>query len=119
MLRTYCKSKIHKARITSVELDYDGSAEIDLDLMDAADIAPWEQVQVVNLENGERLWTYAIPGKRGSGVIALKGPAARKGMVGDRVIIITYVQATPEEWGDRTPITVLVDDNNKIRQIKK
>ncbi len=119
MLRTYCKSKIHKAYITDVELDYDGSAEVDMDLLEAADIAPWEQVQIVNLENGERFWTYIIPGKRGSGIIALKGPAARKGMPGDRVIIISYVQATPEEWGDRKPITVLVDRNNRITEVRK
>jgi len=119
MMRIYCKSKIHKARITDVELDYDGSAEIDTDLMEAADIAPWEQVQVVNLENGERFWTYAIPGERGTGKIALKGPAARRGMPGDRVIIITYAVAQEDEWGDRKPITVLVDEKNRIKEIKK
>jgi len=101
-----------------VELDYDGSAEIDIDLLESADIAPWEQVQIVNLENGERLWTYAIPGERGSKIIALKGPAARKAFIGDRIIIISYVIASAEEWGKRNPKTVLVDENNNVKQIK-
>jgi len=114
MFRKYCKSKLNRVRVTNLELEYDGSIEIDEDLIDAADITPWEQVQVVDLENGERLWTYVIPGKRGSGIIALKGPAARKAMLGDRVIVISYVIATLEEWGNRKPITVLVDEQNKI-----
>ncbi len=118
MFRTYCKSKLDRVRVTSLQLEYDGSIEIDLDLMDAAKLDPWEQVQVVNLENGNRLWTYVIPGKRGSGVIGLKGPAARTAMVGDRVTIISYVLATREEWGETKPTTVQVDSKNAIVSIK-
>lgn len=113
-MRIYCKSKLHKVRVTAVELDYDGSIELDPLLMEAADIAPWEQVQVLNLENGIRLTTYVIPAKRGSGTVALKGPAARAAVVGDRIIVISYIYASPEEWGNRKPITVIVDENNKI-----
>ncbi len=101
-----------------MELDYDGSLELDPELMEAADIAAWEQVQVVNLENGNRFWTYVIPGVRGSGTVALKGAAARKAMVGDRVIVISYVYATPQEWGERKPLTVLVDENNRVVSVK-
>jgi len=104
---------LHKVKVTAVELDYDGSIEIDSDLIEAADMAPWEQVQVVNLENGSRIWTYIIPAERGSGIVALKGPAARTAMVGDRVIIISYVMATTDEWGNRKPIVVEVDEKNK------
>ncbi len=114
MFRKYCKSKLHQVKITDVELEYDGSIEIDEELIEAADMSPWEQVQVVNLENGERFWTYIIPAERGSGVVALKGPAARKAMVGDRVIVISYAIATEDEWADRKPITIIVDEKNKI-----
>jgi len=114
MLRAFCRAKIHMARITGTQLEYDGSIEIDQDIMDAAGILPWEKVQVLNLENGNRLWTYVIPGKRGSGDIILKGPAARKGMVGDRVIIISYVYCTADEWGNKSPIVVKLDEKNRI-----
>ena len=118
MMRIYCKSKLHKVKVTALELDYDGSIEIDTKLMEAADIEPWEQVQVVNLENGNRIWTYVIPAREGSGTIALKGPAARTAMVGDRVIVISYIYATPEEWQQREPLTVLVDEKNNVVDIK-
>jgi len=114
MQRIYCKSKIHKARVTATELDYDGSLELDPLLMFAADIDPWEQVQVLNLENGLRLWTYVIPGKRGSGTVSLKGPAARTAAIGDRVIVITYAIGTREEWNAREPIAIHVDEKNRV-----
>lgn len=117
MMRVFCKSKLHKVRVTAIELDYDGSIELDPALMEAADISPWEQVQVLNLENGARLITYAIPGERGSGTVALKGPAARAAVIGDRIIVISYVYATPEEWSDKKPITVTVDEKNKIKKV--
>lgn len=118
MMRIYCKSKLHKVKVTALDLDYDGSIEIDTRLIEAADIEPWEQVQVVNLENGSRIWTYVIPGKEDSGIIALKGPAARTAMVGDRVIVISYVYATSEEWQYKKPLTVIVDEKNKVVNIK-
>lgn len=118
MLRIYCKSKLHKVRVTATELDYDGSIELDTALMEAGDIEPWEQVQVVNLENGSRLWTYAIPSGQGSGTVALKGPAARMAEIGDRIIVISYAYATKEEWNYRDPLTVIVDEKNRVVNIK-
>src|SRR5690625_4724698 len=91
------KSKIHRATITEANLNYVGSITIDEDLLDAANIQDGELVQVVNINNGERLETYVIPGKRGSGTVCLNGAAARKAQVGDIVIIISYAFMTPEE----------------------
>jgi len=92
-----CKSKIHKVTITEANLQYVGSITIDEDLMDAANIIENEKVQVVNINNGERLETYVIRGKRGSGIICMNGPAARKAAVGDVVIIISYATMDFEE----------------------
>jgi aspartate 1-decarboxylase len=94
--REMCKSKIHGATVTQAELYYEGSITIDESLLEIADILPFEKVQVVNLNNGARFETYAIPGERNSGVICLNGPAARLGAVGDQIIIISYAQY-PEE----------------------
>jgi aspartate 1-decarboxylase len=107
------KSKIHRARVTEADLNYEGSVTIDSDLMDAADILPNEQVQVLNVNNGERFDTYAIRGPRGSGVICLNGPAARLAHVGDLVIILTYAQMEREELERHTPRIVLVDERNR------
>jgi aspartate 1-decarboxylase len=109
-LLTFCKSKIHRATVTACELDYVGSITIDGDLMEAAGMLDGELVHVWNIDNGERLETYAIPGQRGSGEICLNGAAARRCGVGDKVIIVAFV-LTDE------PITrqvVLVDENNRI-----
>src|SRR3984893_7461039 len=92
MQRTMCKGKIHRATITQANLNYIGSITIDLNLLEAADIYPYEKVQVVNINNGARLETYAIAGARGSGVICLNGAAARLNSEGDLVIIISYGQ---------------------------
>ena len=119
MFRTYCKSKLYRIHVTGTELDYDGSLELDRDLMDAADIHPWEQVQVLNVNNGNRLITYVIPGERGTGTVSLKGPAARKAMVGDTIIVISYVIADSERWWGMSPKTVLTDENNKVTKIKE
>ena len=109
------KSKIHRCRVTEANLNYEGSVTIDADLMDAADILPNEQVQVLNVNNGERFDTYAIRGQRGSGVICLNGPAARLAHVGDLVIILTYATMEREELERHTPRIVMVDDRNRIR----
>jgi len=114
-----CKSKIHRARVTQAELYYQGSLTIDSDLLDAADILPYERVQVCNVNNGERFETYAIPGKRRSGIICLNGAAARLGSVGDEIIIITYGTFNEEELKHFIPNVVLVDKDNKIVDIKK
>ncbi len=114
MTRTFFKSKIHRAVITQAELHYEGSLTIDQDLMDAADLLAYEKVSVVNINNGERLETYVIPGDRGSKTICLNGAAARKGQVGDRIIIISYAQLTEEELKSFEPTVVLVDEQNSI-----
>lgn len=107
------KSKIHRATVTEANLNYEGSVTIDADLMEAADILPHEQVQVLNVNNGERFDTYAIRGPRGSGVICLNGPAARLAHVGDLVIILTYAWMEREELERHTPRVVMVDERNR------
>jgi aspartate 1-decarboxylase len=118
MLRTMCKGKIHRATVTQANLNYIGSITIDQDLLDAANIYPYERVQVVNLNNGSRLETYTIAGARGSGVICLNGAAARLTAEGDTVIIISYAQCTEEEIRTLVPEIVFVDENNKITEQK-
>jgi aspartate 1-decarboxylase len=107
-------SKIHRATVTEADLNYNGSITIDADLLDAAGMIPHQRVQVVNVNNGERLETYIIGGKRGSGVICLNGPAARKAQVGDLLVIIAYAHMSPEEARNFSPRVVHVDARNKI-----
>ena len=114
MLLTIHKSKIHRATITEANLNYVGSITIDEDLIDAANLYDGERVQIVNNNNGERLETYVIKGKRGTGVICLNGAAARKVEVGDVVIIISYGLMTPEEAKDFVPTTIFPDEFNKL-----
>jgi aspartate 1-decarboxylase len=116
MRLTAFKSKIHRARVTEADLNYEGSVTIDADLMEAADILPNEQVQVLNVNNGERFDTHAIRGPKGSGVICLNGAAARLAHVGDLVIILTYATMKREELLKHTPKVVMVDERNRIRQ---
>ncbi len=116
MERIMLRSKIHLAAITQTELHYQGSITVDVDLLDAADILVGEQVQVLNLNNGERFLTYTIAGERGSGTIMLNGPAARLGTVGDTVIILSYCMLSDEEARRHQPIVIHVDANN--RQVK-
>lgn len=113
MQRIMKKSKIHTATVTGLELYYEGSVTIDRNLMDQADMLPGEQVQVVNLNNGQRLITYTISGERGSGVIELNGPAARLAAVGDKVIIISYGNYDDAEARALEPLVVFVDENNR------
>ncbi|MBS0010833.1 MAG: aspartate 1-decarboxylase [Bacteroidales bacterium] len=109
------KSKIHKVSITEANLQYVGSISIDEDLMEAADILENEKVQVVNINNGERLETYVIKGERGSGSVCLNGPAARKAAVGDVVIIISYASIDYEEAKTFKPRLIFPDtDTNKL-----
>lgn len=109
-----CKSKIHCATITGADLNYEGSLTLDRDLMDAADIRPYEQVQVVNINTGSRLETYVIEGARGSGVIQLNGAAARLGAAGDPVIVMSYAEYAEEELSAFVPRVVFVDDRNRV-----
>ncbi len=118
MLRTMCKGKIHRATVTQAELNYVGSITIDQDLLDAANIYPYEQVQVVNINNGSRLETYTIAGARGSGVICLNGAAARLNAPGDLVIIISYAQLEEREIRELTPHIVFVNAENRITEAK-
>lgn len=115
MLLTVFKSKIHRAVVTQADLNYIGSITIDEDLMDAANLHENEKVQIVNVNNGERLETYVIKGERGSGVICLNGPAARKVEPGDIIIVISYVLMTPEEIKTHQPVMVYPNQpNNKL-----
>ena len=112
MLYTMFHGKIHRATVTQADLNYMGSITIDEDLLDMAGILPGECVQIVNNNNGERLETYTIAGKRGSGVICLNGAAARKAQIGDTVIIIAYAMMDHEEAKKLVPKVVMVDEHN-------
>jgi len=115
MLRTVLKSKIHRAIVTEANLYYEGSITIDSKLMKAADILEYEKVEVLNLNNGHRLETYAIAGEPGSGIICLNGPAARGACMGDTVVILTYVSAEDKEAGKIKPRIIKVDGKNRIK----
>jgi aspartate 1-decarboxylase len=114
MFRTMFKSKIHRATVTQADLHYVGSLTVDEDLLDAADLLPGEQVQVVDIDNGARLETYLIAGPRGSGVIGVNGAAARLVQPGDLVIIISYAVMTDAEARAYEPKVVHVDGHNRI-----
>ncbi|MEM7550701.1 MAG: aspartate 1-decarboxylase [Bacteroidota bacterium] len=108
------KSKIHRVKITEAELHYVGSITIDEDLMDEASIIANEKVQIVNINNGERLETYVIKGERGSGKICLNGPAARKAQVGDIIIIISYASMEVEEAKKYEPKVIFPNQSNRL-----
>lgn len=114
MLVETFRSKIHRVKVTEAKLNYVGSITIDETLMEAANLFTNQRVQIVNVNNGERLETYVIPGKRDSGVICLNGPAARKVEVGDTVIIIAYGIMEEEEARKYEPIVIFPDDQNRI-----
>ncbi len=114
MQRHLMKSKIHRATITAADLHYEGSLTVDQDLLDAADLVTYEEVQVVNVNNGARFSTYVIPGSRGSGVLQLNGAAARLGMPGDLVILISYGVFGEDEAEHHSPRVVFVDEHNRI-----
>ena len=113
MTYTMMHGKIHRATVTEANLEYMGSITIDQDLMDAAGILPGERVKICNNNNGARLETYTIPGKRGSGVICLNGAAARCTAIGDIVIIIAYAQMDEKEARSFVPKVVMVDEHNR------
>ncbi|MCL2005739.1 MAG: aspartate 1-decarboxylase [Planctomycetaceae bacterium] len=106
------KSKIHRAVLTGTDLNYEGSIAIDSALLEAADILPNEQVQVLNVNTGTRITTYAIAAERGSGTVMLNGPAARSGIVGDVLVILTFVNLDASELAGYSPKIVHVDGNN-------
>ncbi|MFZ5624261.1 MAG: aspartate 1-decarboxylase [Gemmatimonadota bacterium] len=113
MQRRLMKSKIHRATVTSADLHYEGSLTVDEDLLDAADLIHYEEIQVVNVNNGARFSTYVIPGPRGSGVIQVNGAAARLAMPGDLVILISYADFTEAEAARHHPRVVFVDERNR------
>jgi aspartate 1-decarboxylase len=119
MQRTLLLAKIHNCILTAANLDYVGSISIDQLLLDAAGILPFEQVQVVNVNNGQRLMTYAIPAPSASGAVELNGAAARLGMKGDRMIIMTYAQLSAEEVASHTPTVVFVNDRNRLVEVRR
>ncbi|MCX7568694.1 aspartate 1-decarboxylase [Tumebacillus sp. DT12] len=119
MFRTMMKAKIHRATVTEANLNYVGSITIDQDILDAVDILENEKVQIVNNNNGARLETYVISGRRGSGVICLNGAAARLVQPGDTVIIISYASMSDEEARRHQPTVALMDKDNKIADLIK
>lgn len=114
MLRTFLRSKIHRATVTQADLNYVGSITIDSALLAAAEILPHEQVDVLNVTNGQRLTTYAIPGPAHSGIIGINGAAAHLVSPGDLVIIVCYAQFTEPELKDHQPKVILVDEQNRM-----
>ena len=117
MQRTMFSAKIHRARVTHANLNYVGSVTVDADLLDAADLLPGEQVSIVDVTNGARLETYIIQGRRGSGVLGIKGAAAHLVAVGDTVILIAYQTMSDTEARSFRPRVVHVDDANRIVQL--
>lgn len=118
MNRIMLKSKIHRATVTEANIDYEGSITIDKNLIEAANLVPYEQVQIYDVTNGNRLETYVIPGERGSGVICLNGAAARLIRKGDIIIIASYVSMEEEIVRTHQPTLVYVDEKNRIRRLK-
>ena len=119
MIRTVCKSKLHRATVTEANVNYAGSITLDTQLMKAANIVPYEQVHVVDIDNGARLVTYCIEGTADSGTVCINGAAARLISAGDRVIIISYAQLTDQEIETFRPTVVLLDGRNRIRDVMK
>jgi aspartate 1-decarboxylase len=117
MQRTLLKSKLHRVHTTASELNYEGSCAIDELLLEAADIREYEQIDIYNVNNGERFTTYAIKGQRGSGMISVNGAAARKAAVGDILIIATFASYTELELAKYEPKLVYVDDKNRVKRV--
>jgi aspartate 1-decarboxylase len=116
MVRTFLKSKIHGATVTQSNLYYQGSITIDEALLEAAGIMAYEKVQVININNGARLETYVMKGKKGSGIIGMNGGMARWGCAGDKVLIITYAQIDEKEGARHRPKIIFVDEKNRLKK---
>jgi len=113
---TMLKAKLHMARVTQADLDYEGSLAIDQDLLDAVGILPYEKIMVANVENGERLETYAISAERGSRTICLNGAAAHKGKCGDRIIVFAFASMSEDEARNHHPRVLILDAENQTLQ---
>lgn len=118
MRRRMFGSKIHRATVTHADLDYEGSVTIDQDLLDASGILEWEEVQIWDVTNGNRLATYVISGPRGSGVIGINGAAAHLVNPGDKVIIATFMDMEDAEARSHQPTNVFVDDDNRVKELR-
>jgi len=118
MMRILCKSKIHRATVTDANLNYEGSLTLDPLLMEAAGLVPFEQVHVLNLNNGARFETYLIEGERGSGTVCVNGAAARLVQVGDPVIVLAYALVPEDELADFTARIVFVDEHNRVVRVE-
>jgi len=118
MLRCILRAKIHMATVTESNLTYEGSITIDKNIIEQAGIVPYEQVMISNLNNGERFETYVIPGRKGSGEICLNGPTARKGVVGDKVIIFCYSYFEEKTIKGLKPKIVYLGEGNRIQRVK-
>ena len=110
------KSKIHRATITDANLNYEGSLAVDKNLLDEAGLLPYERIKIYNINNGTRIETYLIEGEAGSGIISLNGAAARKGEVGDLIIIVSYALYSPEELQNYKPKVILLNSDNTINR---
>ncbi len=119
MQRVMLRAKLHRVTVTQADLDYEGSCGIDEDLLDAADMKEFERIELYNVNNGERFSTYIIKAPRGSGEISLNGAAARRAHVGDHLIICTYAPMSESDVADYKPKVVLVDANNRVKEIRK
>lgn len=117
MTITMLKAKIHRATVTQAELDYVGSITVDIELLEQAGILEYEKVQIVDVNNGARFETYTIAGERGSGVMCLNGAAARMVQTGDKIILMSYAQVTPEEAKEMRPTVLFVDEKNQITRV--
>ncbi|WP_366525929.1 aspartate 1-decarboxylase [Ferrovum sp.] len=118
MYQTMLKAKLHRVSVTQSELGYEGSCAIDETLLEAADIHEYQQIDIYNVNNGERFTTYAIRGARNSGMISVNGAAARKAQVGDLLIIAAYASYTPEELKNFSPRLVYVDEHNQVKRLE-
>ncbi len=118
MNRQILKSKVHQAVVTETNLEYEGSLTLDVTLMKAADLVPFEKVHVYNISNGERFSTYLIKGEKDSGIVGVNGAAAHKASVGDRLIIVSYTMMDDEEISFFIPKIIIVDEKNKIKSIR-
>lgn len=119
MLRFMLKSKIHRATVTGADLNYEGSLTLDRDFMDLADLRPFEKVKVYNISNGERFDTYVIEGRRGSKDVCLNGAAARKGCVGDLIIVASYALYSPGEMDGNHSVILIMGPENEIKEIRR
>ena len=119
MKLTFLRARLHQAQVTHVEPDYDGSCAIDSELLQAAGISEYEQIDLYNITNGERLTTYAIQARHGSRIISVNGAAAHKASPGDQIIIAAYAQLEPEEAVDFKPVLVYLGADNRIERIAR